>query len=36
MLLRGVHSMLGSLYSLVCGDMKTSLQHFCQVINKVW
>lgn len=36
MLLRHVNSMLGGLYKLVCGEMRTSLQHFSQVINKVW
>ncbi|KAF1357596.1 hypothetical protein EJ07DRAFT_128187 [Lizonia empirigonia] len=35
LLLRRVHSTLGGLYQLVCGDMKTSLQHFAQSVNKV-
>jgi hypothetical protein len=35
-LLRNVHSMVTGLYTLVCGDMKTSLQHFSQVVSKVW
>jgi hypothetical protein len=36
LMVRSVHSMLGSLYTLVCGDMKTSLQHFSHVVNVVW
>ncbi|KAF2853964.1 hypothetical protein T440DRAFT_389253 [Plenodomus tracheiphilus IPT5] len=35
LLLRRVHSMLGGLYQLVCGEMRTSLQHFAQSVNKV-
>ncbi|KAH7095377.1 hypothetical protein FB567DRAFT_556603 [Paraphoma chrysanthemicola] len=34
-LLRNAHSMLGSLYSFVRGDVQTSVQHFCRVINEV-
>jgi hypothetical protein len=36
LMVRSVQSMLGSLYTLVCGDMKTSLQHFSHVVNGVW
>ncbi|KAH7077365.1 hypothetical protein FB567DRAFT_608462, partial [Paraphoma chrysanthemicola] len=35
LLLRRVHSMLGGIYQLICGEMKTSLQHFTQSVNKV-
>jgi septation ring formation regulator EzrA len=35
-LLRNVHSMVTGLYALVCGEMKSSLQHFSQVVSKVW
>jgi hypothetical protein len=35
-LLRNVHSMVTGLYTLVCGEMKTSLQHLSQVVSKVW
>lgn len=36
LMVRSVQSMLSSLYTLVCGDMKTSLQHFSHVVNGVW
>ncbi|UPX13923.1 uncharacterized protein EKO05_0004418 [Ascochyta rabiei] len=35
LLLRRVHSMLDDLYHLVCGEMRTSLQHFAQSVKKV-
>ncbi|KAH7085728.1 hypothetical protein BKA63DRAFT_529309 [Paraphoma chrysanthemicola] len=35
LLLRGVHSMLGNLYSFFRGDVQTSVEHFCQIINRV-
>jgi hypothetical protein len=32
---RHMHSMLGGLYHLVCGEVRTSLHHFCQTVNQV-
>jgi hypothetical protein len=36
LLLRNVHSMVGGLYKLICGEMRISLEHFTQVVSKVW
>jgi HPt (histidine-containing phosphotransfer) domain-containing protein len=35
-ILRTMHSMLGNLWKVVCGEVKTSLQQVSQVVNKVW
>jgi hypothetical protein len=35
-ILRTMHLMLSGLYGIVCGDIKTSLQKFSQIINTIW
>lgn len=36
LLLQNMHSMIGGLYSLVCGEINSSLKHFSQMVSKVW
>jgi hypothetical protein len=36
LLFRTVHSMVGGIHRLVCGELKTSFEHFGTIVTRVW
>jgi hypothetical protein len=36
LLLRNLHSMVGGIHKLVCGEIKTTLEHLGSMVRKVW
>jgi hypothetical protein len=36
LLLRSVQSMVGGIHRLVCGELRTSFEHFGTIVRKVW